>query len=82
MTFDRQQVAKEKLEKAQKANSEGVLMSFSVNTMLDERVRPECAKFEGSKASVEDAIIGVNHPPFYKDCRCFATYSIEGIKKK
>lgn len=49
--------------------------------MLDERVRPECAKFEGSKASVEDAIIGVNHPPFYKDCRCFATYSIEGIKR-
>lgn len=82
MAYDRYQEAKGKLEKAQKANSEGVLMSFFVNTMSDERVRPECAMFEGYTANVSKAEIGINHPPYHKDCRCFATYQVTGIQKK
>lgn len=82
MAYDKHQIAKEKLEKAQKANSEGIEMSYTVNTMMDERVRLDCAKFEGHTANVSEAVIGVNHPPFNKDCRCFATYQIEGIRKK
>lgn len=82
MTFDRKQMAQEKLDKALKANSEGVLMSYTVNTLQDERVRSKCAKFEGHTANVSEAIIGKNHPPFDKDCRCFTTYQIERIQKK
>jgi SPP1 gp7 family putative phage head morphogenesis protein len=82
MAFGRYQLAKGKLEEAQKANAEGILMSYTVMTMDDERVCSDCAKFEGFSASVTEAVIGVNHPPFHEDCRCIATYSIEGIKKK
>jgi hypothetical protein len=57
-------------------------MSYTVNTLEDERVRSKCAEFEGYTANVSEAVIGVNHPPFDKDCRCFATYQIEGIRKK
>ncbi|WP_066297499.1 phage minor head protein [Bacillus sp. FJAT-29937] len=82
MGFDRYQVAKEKLEKAQNGNSQGVLMAFTVNTLEDQRVCSDCLKFEGYTANVSEAVIGKNHPPFHDDCRCFATYSIEGIRKQ
>lgn len=82
MAYDKHQIAKENLDKALKGNSEGILMSYTVNTMEDERVCSKCAKFEGHTANVSEAVIGVNHPPFDKDCRCFATYQIEGIRKK
>lgn len=82
MAYDRHLVAKEKLDKVLIANSEGIVMSYTVNTMEDQRVRPECAKFEGHTANVSDAVIGVNHPPLHEDCRCFATYKIERIQKK
>ncbi|MFD1926459.1 minor capsid protein [Sporosarcina siberiensis] len=82
MAYDKHQMAKEKLDKALKGNSEGLLMSYTVNTMEDERVRSKCAKFEGHTANVSEALIGKNHPPFHEDCRCFATYQIQNIRKK
>lgn len=82
MAYDKYQMAKKKLDDALKGNSAGIIMSYTVNTLEDERVRSKCAEFEGYTANVSEAVIGVNHPPFDKDCRCFATYQIEGIRKK
>ncbi|SIR22046.1 phage putative head morphogenesis protein, SPP1 gp7 family [Bacillus cereus] len=82
MAYDKYQIAKKKLDKALQGNSAGIIMSYTVNTLEDERVRPKCAEFEGYTSNVSNAVIGVNHPPFDEDCRCFATYQIEGIRKK
>lgn len=70
--------SKKKLKEAQKTE---IQMSFTVMTMGDERVCPECQKHEDIKVDdVYDAVIGVNHPPFHEECRCIATYSIEKIR--
>lgn len=44
MSYDKYRMTKEKLDKALKGNSEGILMSYTVNTMEDKRVRSKCAK--------------------------------------
>lgn len=56
--MDRYEKTKEILEKSQEANSNGILMSYRVKTMKDERVCSDCLKFEGYTASVSEAIMG------------------------
>lgn len=59
-----------------------MLIDYEVATCSDERVCNECAKFEGLKFDVLEAKVGVNHPPFHDECRCFAMYSVKGIVKR
>lgn len=73
---------KSKLKNVQKSIKKGIQMMFKVNTAKDERVCNDCKEYEGHIDSAENAKIGINHPPFHNDCRCFATYKIAGIKNK
>lgn len=56
-------------------------MSFTSNSLSDERVCKKCNELDGYTDDVSNAVIGVNHPPYYDGCRCFATYEIVGINK-
>lgn len=69
-------------EQLKKAQNPQIIMTFEVMTMGDERVRSICKQHEGIKLDVSEAIIGINHPPFHKECRCVATFSVEGIRRR
>ena len=73
--------ARNKLNDVKNAIKKGIVMSFKVNTVKDERVCADCKKHEGHTDIADKAEIGINHPPFHDGCRCFATYEIVRIVK-
>lgn len=74
--------AEKELKRVIESHNKGILMEFKVRHMKDQRVCEKCLESDGFVASVIDAKIGVNHPPFHDGCRCLALYSISGIAKK
>ncbi|HFJ9457585.1 hypothetical protein B1R38_27015 [Bacillus cereus] len=73
---ERLEIFKKKLETAQ---SNPIKTNFQVMTMGDGDVCPDCQKHDFKKLDVKDAVIGVNHPPFHKGCRCSVGYTLDKI---
>lgn len=46
------------------------IKQYVVIGTLDKRTCEFCGEMDGQIFNVEDAIIGINCPPFHKDCRC------------
>ena len=65
-------------EKLKRANSairgmkENGIAGYVVSTSGDERVCDICIILDGKKYDIEEAVAGVNHPPFHEKCRCVA----------
>lgn len=56
-------------------------VKYTIRTMNDERVCDHCRTVEGVEFDVDDAIIGVNYPPFdgctCGYCRCYASFELK-----
>lgn len=56
-------------------------VKYTIRTMNDERVCDHCRNIEGIEFDVDDAIIGVNYPPFdgctCGYCRCYASIKLK-----
>lgn len=56
-------------------------VKYTIRTMNDERVCDHCRNIEGIEFDVDDAIIGVNYPPFdgctCGYCRCYASIELK-----
>lgn len=46
------------------------IASYKISTALDERTCEDCDDFEGKIVPIDEAIEGINLPPFHPNCRC------------
>lgn len=73
------------LDSAKSASEEmrnsAMSVKYTIKTMNDERVCDHCRNIEGIEFDVDDAIIGVNYPPFdgcaCGYCRCYASIELK-----
>lgn len=74
-------ISGKKLSAAFNNGSSGLTMFYEIKSVKDGCVCEHCKELEGSKFLYEDAIIGVNYPPFNcctsEYCRCMALSKME-----
>lgn len=60
----------ENIERELKSLKELGIKQYRILGALDRRTCEFCGEMDGQVFNVEDAIIGINCPPFHEDCRC------------